>query len=139
MRRKLAFVAAGVGMLISALPLLGHHAFTAEFDAKKPLKLRGTVQKVELINPHSWIHIDVKNSDGTTTRWMIEGGTPNTLLRRGITKNSLPIGTEILVDGYQAKDGSNRANGRDLTLTDGKKIFLGSSGPEGPPPDAVKP
>ena len=139
MRRKLAFMMTGVGLLLAAVPLLAHHAFTAEFDAKKPLKLRGTVQKVELINPHSWIHIDVKNTDGTTTRWMIEGGTPNTLLRRGITKNSLPIGTEILVDGYQAKDGSNRANGRDLTYPDGKKIFLGSSGPEGPPPDAVKP
>jgi hypothetical protein len=139
MRRKLAFMMTGVGLLLAAIPILAHHAFTAEFDAKKPLKLRGTVQKVELINPHSWIHIDVKNSDGTTTRWMIEGGTPNTLLRRGITKNSLPIGTEILVDGYQAKDGSNRANGRDLTYPDGKKIFLGSSGPEGPPPDAVKP
>jgi hypothetical protein len=139
MRRKIAFVLAGVGMLISALPLLAHHAFTAEFDAKKPLKLRGTVAKVELINPHSWIHIDVKNTDGTTTRWMIEGGTPNTLLRRGFNKTSLPLGTEILVDGYQAKDGSNRANGRDLTFPDGKKIFLGSSGPEGPPADAVKP
>jgi hypothetical protein len=139
MRRRLAFMMTGIGLLLAAVPILAHHAFTAEFDAKKPLKLRGTVQKVELINPHSWIHIDVKNTDGTTTRWMIEGGTPNTLLRRGITKNSLPIGTEILVDGYQAKDGSNRANGRDLTYPDGKKIFLGSSGPEGPPPDAAKP
>ena len=139
MRRTMACMLTGVALLVTALPLLAHHAFTAEFDAKKPLKLRGTVAKVELINPHSWIHIDVKNSDGTTTRWMIEGGTPNTLLRRGFTKNSLPVGTEILVDGYQAKDGSNRANGRDLTFPDGKKIFLGSSGPEGPPPDAVKP
>src|SRR5262245_42969972 len=139
MRRKLAFLMTGVGLLLAAVPILAHHAFTAEFDAKKRLKLRGTVQEVELINPHSWIHIYVRNNDGTTTRWMIEGGTPNTLLRRGITKNSLPIGTEILVDGYQAKDGSNRANGRDLTYPDGKKIFLGSSGPEGPPADATKP
>jgi hypothetical protein len=139
MRRQLALMLAGVGVLLATLTAFGHHAFTAEFDAKKPLKLRGTVAKIELINPHSWIHIDVKNPDGTTTRWMIEGGTPNTLLRRGFTKNSLPLGTEILVDGYQAKDGSNRANGRDLTFPDGKKIFLGSSGPEGPPPDAVKP
>ena len=138
MRRKVVFALAAIGVLISALPLLAHHAFTAEFDAKKPVKLRGTVARIELINPHSWIHIDVKNSDGTTTRWMIEGGTPNTLLRRGFTKTSLPIGTEILVDGYQSKDGSTRANGRDLTFPDGKKIFLGSSGPEGPPPDAVK-
>jgi hypothetical protein len=139
MRRNLAALLTGVGLLLAAMPLFAHHAFTAEFDAKKPLKLRGTVAKVELINPHSWIHIDVKNPDGTMTRWMIEGGTPNTLLRRGFTKNSLPVGTEILVDGYQAKDGTNRANGRDLTFPDGKKIFLGSSGPEGPPADAVKP
>jgi Family of unknown function (DUF6152) len=139
MRRKLAFITAAVPLLLAALPALAHHAFTAEFDAKKPIKLQGTVAKVELINPHSWIHIDVKNSDGTSTRWMIEGGTPNTLLRRGFNKNSLPVGTVINVDGYQAKDGSNRANGRDLTFPDGKKIFLGSSGPEGPPPDAVKP
>src|SRR5262249_2232891 len=118
MRRTIICVSA-LAMLISALPLLAHHAFTAEFDAKKPVKLRGSVAKVELINPHSWIHIDVKNADGTTTRWMIEGGTPNTLLRRGFTKSSLPVGTEILVDGYQAKDGSNRANGRDLTFPDG--------------------
>ena len=139
MQRKIFGTLTGICLIAAALPLFAHHAFTAEFDAKKPLKLRGTVAKVELINPHSWIHIDVKNPDGTTTRWMIEGGTPNTLLRRGFTKNSLPAGTEILVDGYQAKDGSNRANGRDLTFPDGKKIFLGSSGPEGPPPDAVKP
>ena len=139
MRRNPAIILAGLGLLAAALPAFAHHAFTAEFDAKKPLKLRGTVAKVELINPHSWIHIDVKNADGSMTRWMIEGGTPNTLLRRGFTKNSLPIGTEILVDGYQSKDGSNRANGRDLTFPDGKKIFLGASGPEGPPSDAVKP
>jgi hypothetical protein len=140
MTRKTNLMLAGLALLLSALPVFAHHAFTAEFDAKKPLKLRGTVAKLELINPHSWIHIDVKNPDGTTTRWMIEGGTPNTLLRRGFTKQSLPIGTEILVDGYQAKDGSNRANGRDLTFPDGKKIFLGSSaGPEAPPADAGKP
>src|SRR6266705_2501020 len=139
MRRNLAALLTGVGLLLAAMPLFAHHAFTAEFDAKKPLKLRGTVAKVELINPHSWIHIDVKNPDGTMTRWMIEGGTPNTLLRRGFTKNSLAPGTEIVVDGYQSKDRSNRANGRDVTLPDGKKIFLGASGPEGPPSDAVKP
>jgi hypothetical protein len=137
--RRFAVLLTAAGLILAALPLFAHHAFTAEFDAKKPIKLRGKVTKVELINPHSWIHIDVRNPDGTTTNWMIEGGTPNTLLRRGFTKNSLPVGTEILVDGYQAKDGSNRANGRDLTFPDGKKIFLGSSGPDGPPPDAVKP
>jgi len=139
MRKKLALIFTGLALVAAALPAVAHHAFSAEFDAKKPVKLRGTVAKVELINPHSWIHIDVKNPDGTTTRWMIEGGTPNTLLRRGFTKASLPVGTEINVDGYQAKDGSNRANGRDLTFPDGRKIFLGSSaGPEAPPPDAVK-
>lgn len=137
MRKKIAVITAAIGLLLAAAPIWAHHAFTAEFDAKKPVKLRGIVQKVELINPHSWIHIDVKNPDGTTTRWAIEGGTPNTLLRRGFTKKSLPTGTEILVDGYQAKDGTNRANGRDLTFPDGKKIFLGSSaGAEAPPPDA---
>ena len=139
MSRKPALMFAGAVLFSAALPAWAHHAFTAEFDAKKPIKLRGTVAKVELINPHSWIHIDVKNTDGTTSRWMIEGGTPNTLLRRGFTKYSLPIGTEINVDGYQAKDGSNRANGRDLTFPDGKKIFLSGSGSEGPPPDATKP
>ena len=137
MRKKLAAIFAG--LIVTAVPLLAHHAFTAEFDAKKPVKLRGVVTKVELINPHSWIHVDVKNPDGTVTKWMVEGGTPNTLLRRGLTKNALPIGAEILVDGYQAKDGTNRANGRDLTFPDGKKIFLGSQGAEGPPPEAVKP
>ena len=139
MRKKLGVVITGVGLLLAVAPAWSHHAFTAEFDANRPIKLRGTVAKVELINPHSWIHVDVKNADGTTTRWMIEGGTPNTLLRRGLTKKDLPIGQEILVDGYQAKDGTNRANGRDLTFPGGKKIFLGASGPEGPPPDAVKP
>jgi hypothetical protein len=138
MRRKLAVLFIGVGLLLAALPLFGHHAFTAEFDAKKPLKLRGTVAKVELINPHSWIHIDVKNPDGTMTRWMIEGGTPNTLFRRGVTKISLPAGTEIVVDGYQSKDGSLRGNGRDLTFPDGRKLFIGSTG-TGAPNDPTEP
>jgi len=113
-----------------------HHSFSAEFDANKPIQLRGTVAKVEWINPHTWIHIDVKEADGTTTRWMIEGGTPNTLLRRGLTRDSLPIGTEIVVDGYRAKNGTNRANGRDVMFPDGRKLFMGSSG-VGAPPDAA--
>jgi len=109
-----------------------HHAFAAEFDAKKPLRLEGTVTKMEWINPHAWIHIDVKKPDGKVEKWMIEGGTPNTLLRRGFTKHSLTYGTVIIVDGYQAKDGSNKANGRDLTLPDGRKLFMGSSGTGAP-------
>jgi hypothetical protein len=115
-----------------------HHSFSAEFDANKPIQLRGTVVKVEWINPHTWIHIDVKEPDGTTARWMIEGGTPNTLLRRGLTRDSLPIGTEIVVDGYRAKNGTNRANGRDVMFPDGRKLFMGSSG-VGAPPDAKDP
>jgi hypothetical protein len=138
MKKLLAVVMTGAGLLSLAAPAIAHHAFAAEFDAKKPLQLKGTVTKMEWINPHAWIHIDVKKPDGTVEEWMIEGGTPNTLLRRGFTKNSLLPGTEILVDGYQAKDGSHRANGRDLTLPDGKKLFMGSSG-TGAPTDGRDP
>lgn len=122
----------GVGMLSAATPLLAHHAFAAEFDATKPLQLRGTVTKMEWINPHTWIHIDVKGSDGKVQSWMVEGGPPNTLLRRGFTKDSMPVGAEIVVSGFQAKDGSTRANGRDVTFADGRKLFLGSSGTGAP-------
>ena len=120
------------GFVIAESNVSTHHSISAEFDANKPLQLRGTVVKVEWINPHTWIHIDVKDADGKTVRWMIEGGTPNTLLRRGLTRESLPQGTEILVDGYRAKNGSNRANGRDLSFTDGRKLFMGSSGTGAP-------
>jgi hypothetical protein len=123
---------AGMGLLLAAVPVRAHHAFAAEFDAKKPVKLRGTVTKMEWINPHAWIHIDVKDTDGKVTGWMVEGGTPNTLFRRGLTKDSLAVGTEIVVDGYQAKDGSNRANGRDITFPDGRKLFLGASSSDAP-------
>ena len=122
---------AAVLMALSA-GLMAHHSFAAEFDAGKPIQLRGTVVRVEWINPHTWIHIDVKEPDGKVARWMIEGGTPNTLLRRGLTRNTLPAGTEIMVDGYRAKNGSNRANGRDLTFADGRRLFMGSSGTGAP-------
>ncbi|MFM2123555.1 MAG: hypothetical protein RL328_6 [Acidobacteriota bacterium] len=116
-------------LMLTGASLWAHHAFSAEFDFNKPLKMTGVVTKVEFINPHSWIHIDVKDETGKVTSWMIEGGSPNTLFRRGINKDSLPKGTVVIVDGYQAKDGTNRANGRDITLADGKKLFVGGSTP----------
>ena len=138
MRMKL-FVMAGAAVataLLGGASALAHHAFAAEFDATKPVNLRGPVTRIEWINPHAWIHIDNKNPDGTITPWMVEGGTPNTLLRRGITKDSLTIGTEIVVRGYQSKDGlckpKCRANGRDVTFPDGRKLFMGSSGTGAP-------
>src|SRR5713226_4438864 len=122
----LVIAIAGLFLFAASAPAFAHHAFAAEFDAAKPVKLRGTVTKMERINPHAWIHIDVKKADSSTETWMIEAGTPNTLLRRGFTKDSLKSGTEVLVDGYQSKDGSLRANGRNLTLPDGQTLFLGN-------------
>src|ERR1700722_15628023 len=132
MRITLAVATAVASLLLSAAPVFAHHAFAAEFDAKKPVKLRGTVTTMEWINPHAWIDIDVKVTDGKVVQGMIEAGPPNPLFRLGFTKDSLHQGTEILVDGYQSKDGSNRANGRDVTFPDGRKLFLGSSGTGAP-------
>jgi hypothetical protein len=132
MRSHVTILLGALIVVSAAVRVSGHHAFAAEFDASKPIKLRGTVTKMEWINPHTWIHIDVKQPNGKVERWMIEGGPPNALYRRGFTKDSLPNGTEILVEGFQAKDGSLKGNGRDLTLPDGRKLFVGSSGTGAP-------
>ena len=138
MNAKMIVVVASAAALLGARPLLAHHSFAAEFDADQPVQLRGTVTGMDWVNPHSWIHLDVKNPDGSVSKWMVEGATPNTLLRRGFTKSSLPVGTEIIVTGYRAKNGANRANGRDVMLPDGKRLFLGSSG-TGAPEDGKDP
>jgi hypothetical protein len=136
--RRMASVGAVSLLLVwMAVPVWAHHSFAAEFDSNKPLNLTGTVSRLEWVNPHVWIHITVKQPNGTTENWAIEGGTPNTLYRRGVTKAMLPIGTQIVVNGFQAKDGSKRANGRDMKLADGKSLFLGSTG-TGAPYDAKK-
>jgi hypothetical protein len=121
-----------IGVLLAPHVTFAHHAFAAEFDANRPVKFEGTVTRMDWVNPHVWIHIDVKKPDGTTEEWMIEGGTPNALFRRGFTKDSLAAGTVIVVTGFQAKDSTHRANGRDLTFPDGRKLFLGSSGTGAP-------
>ena len=132
MRTKLLVVVIGVGLLIAAVPAAAHHSFAAEFDSAQPITLNGTVTKMEWINPHAWIHMAVKKADGTIENWEVETGNPSALIRRGFTKNSLPAGTEIVVQGFRAKDGGMRANGRDLTFKDGKKLFVGSSGTGAP-------
>jgi len=129
---KAAYIVASVFTVVLARPAIAHHSFAAEFDANAPVTLRGTITKMEWINPHSWIHVDVKNPDGTVTEWMVEGGTPNTLFRRGFTRDAVKAGMEITVEGYRAKNGANRANGRDLILADGRRLFMGSSGTGAP-------
>ena len=133
MRTYLTVLLAGLGIAIAAVPAPAHHAFAAEFDQNKPIKVQGSVTKWELTNPHSWIHIDVKDAEGKVVTWMIEGASPNNLYRLGLTKESLPAGTEITAEGYQAKDGSTRAVGRNITFANGKKFFLGLTEAEGAP------
>ncbi len=124
--------AMAVALLLGAGSVAAHHAFSAEFDANRPIHFQGTVTKVEWINPHAWIHMDIQTDNGTTERWMIEGGNPHNLFRRGFNKDVIQIGMEIVVDGYGSKDGTRRANGRDLTLPDGRTLFMGSSGTGAP-------
>jgi hypothetical protein len=136
MSRKIWLAAAA--MIVTAAPLIAHHAFSAEFDAGAPVTLRGPVTKIEWINPHAWIHMENKTANGKPEAWMVEGGTPNTLQRNGISRDSIKIGTEIVVSGYRAKDGRMRANGRDITFPDGRTLFMGSSG-TGAPRDGKDP
>jgi hypothetical protein len=134
MRTLHAVAVAGVCLLVTAGPVRAHHAFSSEFDVKKPLTLKGTVVKWEMINPHSWFHIEVKDPDGTVVEWMVEGGSPNSLIRQGVTKNSIQIGMQLTIEGYQAKDATNKAVGRNFVLPDGKRLFVGSqSGPDSKP------
>ena len=139
MREMLCAIVLGGSVLAAPLPLRAHHAFTAVFDASKPITLQGTVTKVEWNNPHAWIYIDVQSPDGEVVNWAIEGGSPNALVRRGWKKTSLPIGEEIIIDGFLAKDGTPTANGRDITLPDGRQMFVGSSGTGAPLPNEKKP
>jgi hypothetical protein len=132
LRKKIAIFIVALGLAVGGIQTLAHHAFSAEFDAERPVHLEGTVIKVEWINPHAWVHLRVTKDDDSTEDWMVEGGTPNVLARRGVNRNSLQIGTVIIIDGYQAKDGTMKANGRDLILQDGTKLFLGSSGTGAP-------
>ena len=132
MRTELAVVVVGCVMVLAAAAVSAHHSFTAEFDANRPLKFTGTITKMEWVNPHVWIHVERKKPDGTVESWAVEGGTPSALYRRGLTKADLPTGTEIVIDGFGSRDGSQRMNGRDLKFPDGRSFFLGSSGTGAP-------
>ena len=138
MFRRALFLGAGIVAAVAAGPVLAHHAFSAEFDANAPVTLRGPVTKIEWINPHAWIHMESKAANGKAEIWMVEGGTPNTLQRNGISRDSIKVGTVIVVSGYKAKDGRLRANGRDITFPDGRTLFMGSSG-TGAPRDGKDP
>src|SRR5215831_1378650 len=137
MRTKLVVITTAILLLLSTAPVWAHHAFSAEFDVSKPLTLKGTLSKWEMINPHSWFHIDVKGSDGTVIEWMIEGGSPNTLICLGVTKNTVKVGTELTIEGYQAKEGINKAVGRNFVLADGTRLFLSLGGSVPGTPGAV--
>ena len=137
MRLTRILAVAGFALIAAAAPARAHHAFASEFDAKKPVKFTATVTKMEWINPHAWMHVEVKRPNGAVENWMIEAGSPNSLFRRGIDKNTVRVGMQVVVDGYQARDGSRRANGRDVTLPEGRKLFLGSQG-TGAPGDQQK-
>jgi hypothetical protein len=140
MRRTitLTIIAALAGVVLTGSVALAHHAFSAEFDASQPVRLRGKITMMEWINPHAWMHVEVTNDDGSVENWMIEAGPPGALVRRGWDRNSVVPGTEVLVEGYRALDGSNRANGRDVTFPDGRRLFAGSSG-TGAPIDGADP
>ena len=127
MRMRRAVVGVGVGLLLAAAPVRAHHAFSSEFDINKPFKFRGILTQWEMINPHSWFHFDVKDESGTVVSWMIEGGSPNQLIKQGVTKHTLAIGTEMIIEGYQAKDATNKGVGRNLVLADGRRLFLGGA------------
>jgi len=127
MRIRRAGLGVGVGLLLFAAPIMAHHAFSAEFDINKPFKLQGTLTKWEMINPHSWFHLDVKDESGAVVPWMIEGGSPNQLIKQGVTKNTLAVGTELIIEGYLAKDGTHKGVGRNLLLANGRRLFIGGT------------